>query len=289
MEVPIIAAIITGGATLITALLAAGMIVFQLGRQSRNALAQSAHTERVKLKLQIYEDILGTCSAQSEAELALSSPIRQLRWACLPCWREPAKFGGYVPVAQTTVQELMRLQSAASEEAIKIVILTEQWRIVEPRLDVFQLAMNVALHDVRVRWDAFWQAAAPVLPPVNVNPQTGIWTPPDDAALAQLQEQCDLVLDALGTMSMYVSDFQVEMQNLLLADLFGHKVEHRKPIDPRKFVVRLDERDSLVRRFKRDSAWGRLEQETNERVRNRLAAADDSRSSEDAGSAQAGD
>ncbi len=86
--------------------------------------------------------------------------------------------------------------------------------------------------------------------------------------------------DALDTLSMYVTDFQVEMQNLLLADLFGHKADHRKPIDPRKFVVRLDQRDALMQRFQDDTDWGRLEQASNENVRRRLAAAIASTASE---------
>jgi hypothetical protein len=146
------------------------------------------------------------------------------------------------------------------------VTLVEHWLIVEPRLDLFKLAVNVGLHDVRAAWPTF-SIAAHVLPPANVH-KDGEWRPPADAILF-LAGESDAFVGQLMKLNAWVSDFQGVMQTQLLGDLFCHKVPPREPLDPAMFAIRLDQYDELKRRLN-DSPWGREAQATNERVRKAL-------------------
>jgi len=65
---------------------------------------------------------------------------------------------------------------------------------------------------------------------------------------------------------MYTEDFIVELQNALLGDLFGQEVSHRKPLDPAKKVITLQQADELEQWFATSTDWGkemaRIEAET---------------------------
>lgn len=70
-------------------------------------------------------------------------------------------------------------------------------------------------------------------------------------------------------MQCYAEDFLVELQNILLGDLFGNAVSHRAPIDPNSKVVSLANFNELNLWFNNSTPWGRhcaaLEEETRQR------------------------
>lgn len=71
-----------------------------------------------------------------------------------------------------------------------------------------------------------------------------------------------------------VHDFRIEIQNVLLGDLFGRKIPKRQPLDPREIVVSTEPEEiaRLEKYFDEKTAWGRMKRETEERVRQTLAA-----------------
>ncbi len=54
---------------------------------------------------------------------------------------------------------------------------------------------------------------------------------------------------------MYAEDFLVELQNALLGDLFAKQVAHRKPLDPTKQVIKLEQADELDQWFATSTDW----------------------------------
>jgi hypothetical protein len=65
------------------------------------------------------------------------------------------------------------------------------------------------------------------------------------------------LLAALDDIQSYAEDFLVELQNILLGDLFGYSVSHRAPIDPNSRVVSLANFDELEGWFNNSTPWGR--------------------------------
>lgn len=67
----------------------------------------------------------------------------------------------------------------------------------------------------------------------------------------------------------YTEDFLTEMQNVLLGDLYGNRLEPRQPIDPTRRTVTLDQVQDLEAWFSANTAWGvqagRVGAETRER------------------------
>jgi hypothetical protein len=74
-------AAVVNGATvaigsIIAAVLGAGAIIYQIGRQAGNAIRQTRHNETLRLRLDIYKDIISLCRTSSDAEVDMSSLIR---------------------------------------------------------------------------------------------------------------------------------------------------------------------------------------------------------------------
>lgn len=261
MEPEIVAASIQAGATVATGVLAALAVIAQIGKQARHGIEQNRESERLKLKVEIYKQIISVCAAQENASLEFSSKIRSLLWQMSRVTSHeslaPAR------TASFSWSELNALNGEAQRRSISVVTLVEQWRIVEPRLDLFQLAVNVALQDVRSAWPWF-SIAAQVLPPHHVD-EDGTWRPPEDA-VAFLAKEADAVLRSLMKLDAWVADFQAELQSQLLADLFKNEVPVREPIDHSLFAIRLDRYEEVKARLL-DSDWGRQSVEADERAR----------------------
>jgi hypothetical protein len=254
-------ALIDGGATIVAAAIAAGIVFIQIGRQARDAIEQSRHSEGLKLKLEIYREITRICAAQEDASTSFNTKVRLLatQAAAVLELGDDAK----MPPPNTNWQELLALADEVHRASVAVITLIEQWQIVDPHLDLFKLAMVAGLHDVREAWWPFVMGAAPALPPANVN--NGTWRPANEQAQI-VRDSGNAVLGYAETVQSWVSDFQVEMQSLLLGELFGRKALPREPLDPRMFAVRLDRYDELKRYFENETAWGRHAKAVNANV-----------------------
>lgn len=254
MDPEITAAWISAAATLVAAGLAAAIIMIQIGRQSRDSIDQTRETERLTLKLSIYREILAICQQQAGAERKLSTQLGILRFGTLPVWREPERFGGHRPKAPIDSMELTSLVAGALNSGNAVITLTEQWRIVDSRLDLFSHAVSAAIHDIRAAWDNLHPKLAVLLPPMRSDPNSPL---PGPEKLLATEEGCAAMIDRLATLTGRVTDFQREMQNLLLSELFDHTVPPREPADPAQFAVTLSNYESQKAYFEKESEWGR--------------------------------
>ena len=266
------AAVISGGVTLVAAVLGFGGIIWQIGRQARNAIRQNRDNEATKLKLEIYKQIAETCEAATDAGIGLSGFIRLL-FAQTELVRAAHKAGQQCALPSGRTPDLLQKLSSSNSAAIRIVTTIEQWQIIDARMDVFTFGINVALHDLREAFHGqFFPAILPAIPVAN--PQTSElfpWLPLPEDQTAELKRRGDAVISAVETIVAYVDDFRREMQNLLLGQLFHpNQVKLREPLDPDSFPIRLDQRDTLVRHFKNDTAWGHNNKKTDADVRSAI-------------------
>ena len=70
------ASVILAIATVVTGAMGAAAVFWQIARQARNAISQNRDNEKLKLKLKIYEEIVGICLKASDVEVDLSMYIR---------------------------------------------------------------------------------------------------------------------------------------------------------------------------------------------------------------------
>jgi hypothetical protein len=261
-------ALIGAAATALAAVLGFTAIFIQLGRQARNAIAQNRENERTKLKLKIYEDIVAICAQASDAEITFSGYIRSYLMN-VSIARSLQKQGQSYSIPRERFPEMNELNSAASRSAIGVISTVERWTVIDPRVDIFRVAMSVALHEVQEAFTGKFVPAVIRTMPIQ-HPQTGElfpWSPPPDQVIEELDSLGNGVIDALGLIGNVLFDFQVEMQNLLLGELFSGRAERRDPLDPKYIVTRIDRHGELLKQFETQTAWGLHKAEIEARVR----------------------
>lgn len=252
----VVGAFIGAGVALVVAAVAAVVAVYQITKQAR-----------MGLKVELYREVLAAIGTQGEAESELSTKLGVLS-SLIALWLRRDEFGGNRPNPSTSWAELHDLSFKAQTEGAELMCLIEKWLIVDPRLDIFKLAFGSALHDMRQAWGPLSSALGAVVPVVPGGPFPA--EAPDNT-LEAVRAAIQQFLDALSKLGVWAADFQLEMQCLLLSDLFDNQPMHRVPLDPQFFVVRLDQYDVLKGYFLKQTAWGREMQEIEERTKAEIA------------------
>ena len=78
VQAAFVSSIFSGLSTTIGALIGAGFLVWQIGKQARNAIAANRTTEAIKLKKDVYLDFVRACQATTDAQLKVTSYIQRL-------------------------------------------------------------------------------------------------------------------------------------------------------------------------------------------------------------------
>lgn len=261
----ITAAYISGSFTLFAAVVAFGPVAFQLWRQGALNRAASIDAEKAKFKSELYADGVRAARAVSNAASEYHGYLRaaqfQVEIASL------ASKEGYPPQLPTSrFPDLISFQRTCSDKILELVFLIEERRVLNPKLIIFRDALNVASYELQQAFDqeaqlSLMKAFPTQLPDGQIYP----YSPPSDDELRQLGIVVEKMTDALSDFTSYAEDFIVELQNLLLSDVFGHVVEHRQPLDPSRRVIRLADYEEL-RRWIATTPWGlecsRIEQQT---------------------------
>lgn len=244
-------------ATIIAAAIGFGAIVHQIGRQARVAITQQRDNEAMKLKVDLYRQITETCERATDAELQLTGPIRDfLLHLAIASDSKAAGLPFTIPAGR--MPEIIRLRGVAVQAAIEIITTVEHWRIVDPRMAVFQLAINVALRKLDAAWTAFFPLAMRALP-MDLSDGSGIfpWEPAGDEARKELTGAAEKLYEAAGQINCWVGDFRDAMQAQLLGDLFGNEVSRRNPPDPAYRLITLEEHAALISYFEHETDEGR--------------------------------
>ena len=243
-------------AALVAGLIAAGVAIHQIARQAR-----------LRLKLEIYREILIVRRDHADAIREVSTKLYILD-SQVGIWADPERFGGICPPPNISMSELNLLVHKALSKAADISILTEQWQIIDRRLDLFRLAMGSASHDLRTELTPFFQSALAVLPAELGKQSNHDKVPPK--FLSNLRKQCARMQAALSRLDAWSHDFGQEMQNVLMSGLFRHRVPPREPLDSSMFALRLDRYDELKRHFETATPWARHNLEAEENARQKL-------------------
>jgi hypothetical protein len=125
------------------------------------------------------------------------------------------------------------------------------------RCSPLQEALNAANHDINKAHQPLFRNALSILPVPQTDAADGSsilpWDPPSAEQEQTFLQRLHDLLDKLDTAACYVMDFQTEMQNLLLGELFEHRARIRVPLDSSKVVLCLDDYDRLMGHFERES------------------------------------
>lgn len=249
-------ALISAFSTVLVGAIGFGGLFLQMrsqGHQSREAIAEN---ERRRLKAAIYEDAVTICRKVADTSIELSNALRimmlQIQYAA-----EAQANGQPFNLPAARYPTLLKLNADFSNALMKFIFLVEDRRVVDPRILVFRTGMSVVLHDTReMMAGRFLRNVIESIPTPMPDGSIFPYTPPTVESAAAVRGLCEQFIDSLNDATMYTEDFLVEMQNYLLGDLFGKRVAHRKPLNPQKKVITLEDSAELETWFATSTAWG---------------------------------
>lgn len=273
LRVELQTALISSIATIAAATIAVAIAVYQISRQLRNAVNQNNHSERLKLKISLYKEINATIDQVMMAHLNLSSVMRRFltEYHTYIVSRE-LNLNPIIP--RVRVEDLIDLSSKADRTFTEILGDLEKWQIVDPNIDIFHLALNVAHDDVQEAYMKYFDIAVKVFPRDRVlesGDKTPFpWTAMKDDVFSEFYKVHELCFERIVTMYSYLGDLQLEIQHLFLGELFPNKIKSRTPLDPEAIVVTIDNHEELRRRFE-SSNFRKKAKESEVRAREMLA------------------
>lgn len=253
-----LATLISAGATILGGLIGVAALFGQIGRQAKHAVQQNKANEAAKLKLDIYRSILQTVEQAGLDNVELSSYLRgcssELRTARLLAMQNQQY---NLPSARWAV--FSNLKSRVITSSIGVITVVERWHVIDSRMSIFQDAINSAIYDLNeaclMKFEIQFMQTMPMQ--FVENEQTLPWTPPSEDKEAQFNKHAEEVHQALSTLACYITDFQNEMQGLLVGGLFEGSVATRVPLDPGLKVIRLKDEPELRAYFRDDTPWGK--------------------------------
>lgn len=250
------AAVVGVGGTILLAV----VTVWQIGKQAKYAIQQNRHNEADKLKLQIYERALEAFRSFWKAEIEYTTFLRTIH-TDLSIYKISSFPGQQAKPISARASELNALNHKLLSRTMDLIRLVEEWHVIDPRLYLFQEALNASNFDITWAHNQLFDLALRLFPvPLigSADPNEALpWSLPTTHDERHLHRLVDDLVDKIDTSGNYVFDFQNELQQLLLGDLFNNRVRVRKPLDSRKFRICLDDYDKLMRYFKTESEWGK--------------------------------
>ena len=131
---------------------------------------------------------------------------------------------------------------------IRLCDFIDKWTIMDVRLAIFREVISTDVSAVE-----FWQrpylnsraAAGPS--------SSGEWAPDHAKVLEELWRYAPRLMGWVGVLKDHIGDFQIEIQNKLLSDLFDQTLPPRTPKDQSDVVLRLDRYDELKALFDGDA------------------------------------
>lgn len=244
LDPPVQAAVITAGATCISALIGFTAVFIQIGRQGKNAIKANRQNEALKRKVEIYERTLEKSQAAREALTELTTFLR-LYTSAVDIAVDLLQAVGKPDAPAARYPRYLELQMEASTAVTSLMTMIQSWLIVEPKLEIFIEALAWGSHELREarasrgRSDILMRTM-----PVEVLPAEH-WLVPDPATAAEIRDRVEQEWFQLSRISGWIHDFQIEMQILLLDELFPNEVKRRDPPDPKQFCIRLDRYDEI--------------------------------------------
>lgn len=262
-------------ATIVAAVIAALMIIVQLGRQHSNELERQEKATRSKLKLEIYQEMSVVMTSANDAiidagGMARIMPLRASSYA------HQKTLGWDIPPVEERANKYSKAHFEAVDKMIGVIFQLEKYLIVCPDLDIFRAAFSCAMHDLefshRELFD-FMLEHFPVDDPANVVAPTRNVKALDSIQLKELERLATVYANNTMDLTSYLGDLRTELQMLLLGDLFPENVvPRRQPPDPSVKVITLEKTEmKILRQRFDDTQWGRerlrIIQETEARFR----------------------
>jgi len=148
--------------------------------------------------------------------------------------------------AMTFLSRTQELMMRSHETNAKLLHFIGKWRIIEPRMNIFMSAIGVANNDIIDAEFAYEKAFAEVVSAAVALPED------EDVDLLPVTEAVEALDDALIERACVIGDFEREMQNALLGDLFQRKLSARNYPGRKGPTIAFGKEEALLEYWKKN-------------------------------------
>jgi hypothetical protein len=215
IEASIKPAIIGGAFTISAAVGGACIVVYQLNRQATIARETSAHSEALKLKKAIYDDVLKVCKAVTTGANTVDRFADSFRTAV------SRARGIGLGIPHHKVEDLDAKIGELFNALSDLVRMARSWTITVPRMSHYHDVFHEAAHEGPIVVTELLAASGRHFADRSVKPAH--WKAPDGMEMSQLDAATDRLGEFMDKLLNNVGDFETEMQTALLGDLFKQR------------------------------------------------------------------
>lgn len=248
--------------TIIGIIVGVCVIVWQLGRQHKSALRLQCENYKEQLRLDVYQEFSKVLEEANEK----TSDVGMYLWLIpsqLYLFIDQINSGFRPATVRSRAIECCNKYEEESISIINLLRLFEKYEIISPELDIFKLAVNVAIYDMRETFNPLHSILLQILPRDIVdnsgNPQLDNVITPTQEQMSELDMLADAFKEACDNLIGYLHDLNTELQGIFLGRLFDNKIKKREPIDPSIKVITTEEKEvSILKKyFEEETAWGK--------------------------------
>ena len=234
-------------------------LLLQSYLQNRSNIKLQKENIKDDIKRKFHAEIEEVLSKASDAALDLASLLRRIYWIEYPSVKNSLDNGLPTNGFRVRMEDFMKAYSDTTRSAIEVISVIEKYEIIHPEIKIFQTAINVALDGMRKHYMKLQEELITFLPVITNDGRVILQPLPPVKKMDDYQKTHDLFQDAISHLSNWLGDFRIEIQNLLLGNLFKNKVPHRKPIG-KKWIVVTTEKENVRKLndyFENETDWGR--------------------------------
>ncbi len=226
----------------------------------KHALKRQAKDYQHQFQIRTYEEILKPINEaldQSSTYMALLNGF-----ASQVSLNYMAQQEGYSPTdLKRRPEDYIHKHHEYLKSLVRLMKSLESILIIDPKLKIFITAISSVHWDISECRDQISQDTYSYLVKDLVGKNgENIQVPPESVTLEEKERIAKVVTDMNEIMidgTCYIMDLQIELQNLLLGEVYGgKKLKHREPVDPKKIAISLENYDALKRHFKENHPLG---------------------------------
>lgn len=255
---------------------ATGIVVWQVNQQHKSNIKAQNDKIRTELKIQLRNDIEKNIEALSDAASKATVFPLTLQVSVSMALANQQQGLQPLPLYQRFLH-FTDMNAEIGRAAVLLISTIEKHLIIAPKLDIFRIAINVAMEDVRETGTIYNNDLLNILPmdvalehqdrlgPIINRPL------PNPQKMQLIEQHGDAYREALSSLDSWVYDLRVAIQNFALTDLFSdNHIECRKPLGKDETVINMDDAEAIQRLqdyFENETRWGRKKQEAENWVR----------------------
>lgn len=265
------------GLTILGFFVGFGLLIFQLRKQNENTINLQKKQFKEKIQHDIFNEIRAIIDESANSYAKLSSKLFGITMKM-----DSDLFLSEFGIAPSPIKErpenYQDLHYLFSQSILKLIFILEKYTITDCIFEIFNMAFQSSMYDLSNNFRDIHDSLLKLLPvdiPKEDQERLGVKTiePKFDKKkeLSELKQHIRTYDTKLLDIISYIKDLEIEIQNILLSEIFDNTLQPRKHNDDEYIVISNNTNrslDEIEHCFMYETEWGKNWQEAKKKVKN---------------------